>query len=293
MKSEKKVKLFKDFEWIDLTNPTNKELSEITSSLELDVNLLEDSIEHGHLPKLEKVNDYTFIILRAYSAHDKENVTSITQLSNKIAFFFNKKQLITIHRTPFHFLDTDYDSKSTEALALDIMNDMLQTFEQPIETQNSKTDLYEKRILLQQASNISVEDLYFQKAKARVSKKVLAMTQNVLHQLVVAKGNETKLQDLKDTVVNHLLMYDEIIENVSALFNSYLAIKAQKNNDVMKLLTVFSAFFLPLTFIVGVYGMNFDIMPELRHPLGYFYVWGFMIVLSILIYIWFKRKNIL
>ena len=68
---------------------------------------------------------------------------------------------------------------------------------------------------------------------------------------------------------------------------------AQKSNDVMKLLTIFSAFFLPLTFIVGVYGMNFHNMPELKLEYGYFIALFVMFAIAILIYIWFKRKRIL
>ena len=61
----------------------------------------------------------------------------------------------------------------------------------------------------------------------------------------------------------------------------------------MKLLTIFSAFFLPLTFIVGIYGMNFDVMPELRWENGYFIIIGVMCVISLFIFIWFKWKKIL
>jgi magnesium transporter len=72
-----------------------------------------------------------------------------------------------------------------------------------------------------------------------------------------------------------------------------MSVAAQKNNDVVKLLTVFSAFFLPLTFIVGLYGMNFKYMPELEWRYGYFMVIFSMIIMSVFIYIWFKVKKIL
>jgi magnesium transporter len=66
---------------------------------------------------------------------------------------------------------------------------------------------------------------------------------------------------------------------------------SQKTNEVMRILTVFSAFFLPLTFIVGVYGMNFQWMPELQVQYGYPAVMVFMALVTLLIFQWFKRKN--
>ncbi|MEG0915842.1 MAG: CorA family divalent cation transporter [Myroides sp.] len=90
-----------------------------------------------------------------------------------------------------------------------------------------------------------------------------------------------------------ILSYDEVLEDANNLLNSYHSVNAQKNNDVMKLLTVFSAFFLPLTFIAGIYGMNFDYMPELEWHFGYFATLTVMLVIAIIIFLWFKRKKIL
>jgi magnesium transporter len=70
-----------------------------------------------------------------------------------------------------------------------------------------------------------------------------------------------------------------------------MSTSANKTNDVMKILTIFSAYFLPLTFIVGLYGMNFDFMPELGWKYGYPMVIGFMVLVFLLIYIWFRRKK--
>lgn len=61
----------------------------------------------------------------------------------------------------------------------------------------------------------------------------------------------------------------------------------------MKLLTIFSAFFLPLTFVAGIYGMNFENMPELKWRSGYFLTLGIMLFIALVIYFWFKRKRIL
>jgi magnesium transporter len=70
-----------------------------------------------------------------------------------------------------------------------------------------------------------------------------------------------------------------------------MSYSAQKTNEVMKVLTIFSAYFLPLTFIVGVYGMNFELMPELRWKFGYPAVLLFMFIVFLVIYLWFRRRK--
>jgi magnesium transporter len=114
----------------------------------------------------------------------------------------------------------------------------------------------------------------------------------LLH-LNVHPSNETQLQDLKESVSSLILQFEDFLDEANSLLNIYLSSNSQKTNEVMKLLTVFSAFFLPLTFLVGVYGMNFDILPELRWEYGYYIIWGVMIAVSLAIFGWFKRKKII
>ena len=109
----------------------------------------------------------------------------------------------------------------------------------------------------------------------------------------VSDRSRSALQDIKDRILSLILVYDEVSEDSNNLLNTYLSVNAQKSNDVMKLLTIFSAFFLPLTFIAGIYGMNFENMPELKWPVGYFVTLGVMAVVAIIIFFWFKRKRII
>lgn len=290
----KTVKTYGSFEWIDIEKSTHEELSEITRPFNIDLNLLEDSIEHGHLPKIERISNYTFVILRAYSAHHLADVTTVSDISSKMAFFINDERLITIHRPKFDFLNNlQNDYSSTEALMLDIVNEILLTYGKPLQCQSDKMDEFEKIIFLKNGKSISEESLYYQKSRARIAKKVLQLTQNVLNQFEVKPELGSLLQDLKETTLNYALRYDEVIEDANTILNTYLSITAKKSNDVMKLLTIFSAFFLPLTFIVGIYGMNFRFMPELNWQNGYFMVLGLIVLISVIIFIWFKRRKIL
>ncbi len=290
----KSVKYYKHFIWTDLEAPSQEELQLLTEMFHIDINLFEDILELGHLPKIEKVNSYTFIILRAYSANLNANVSSVGELSNKIAFFINETSLLTVHRASFPFLkDQSNDYDTSESLMLDIINEILLTYEEPLQAQSNRMDDFEREIFLQSGHSISIEALYYQKSKARISKKILQLTQGVLNQVVVKPELNSTLQDAKETTLSYVLQYDEVIEDANTILNSYLSVTAQRSNDAMKLLTIFSAFFLPLTFIAGIYGMNFRHMPELEWRNGYYMTLGLMALISIVIYMWFKRKKII
>ena len=288
---------FENFNWLDVKCPSEEQFADIATEFNLEIFAVKDSLEPGHLPKIEKIKDFNFVILRAYTANENDNISTVEELSNKVAFFYNENQLITIHRTPFLFLENLSNSKknydSVYDLLIFIFKQIVLTYTEPSQWQTSQIDEVEKTIFLKSLSKISLEDLYFQKAETRISKKLLVLTQNVIYQVVVPEANKTALQDVKDNLVKLILEYEEALENANNLMNTYLSVTAQKSNDVMKLLTIFSAFFLPLTFIAGVYGMNFDFMPELRWKYGYLYVIIFMVILSVFIFIWFKRKKIL
>ncbi len=286
-------KNFGKFEWLDIEKPKQTELIDLTHPFFIDINLLDDALEHGHLPKLEKHGNFTFVIFRAFTSEPHLNQTTVAKLSNKVAFLINEDHLITIHQKPFGFLEKlkgrEFDDP--EALMLAVVFEMLATFEAPVNWLSEKMDDNEKEIFLRKNGKISIEQLYYQKAKARICRKLLQFSHNVLNQLLVKEENVSNLQDIRESIVNYMLQLDEVIEDAQAILNTHLSLTAQKSNEVMKLLTVFSAFFLPLTFIVGVYGMNFANMPELKWRWGYYATWGVMVAISVIIFLWFKRKK--
>jgi len=245
------------------------------------------------LPKFEKLPEYNFAILRAYVGGNNNKHSTVKELSNKIAFFYNDKKIITIHRANFEFLENiDQKFNNTYQLLIFIISQMLETYIQPSMWHSNKIDDVEKVIFLKDYTKISLEDLYFQKSQTRICKKLLMITQDVVNKIVVGDDSKTALQDVKDKILSLILIYDEVAEDANNLMHTYLSVTAKKSNDVMKLLTIFSVFFLPLTFLVGVYGMNFDFMPELGWKYGYLFVWIMMLIISLIIYIWFKKRRI-
>ncbi len=286
---------FESFTWIDIAQPDETKLAALADEYGLDYFLIKDSLERGHLPKIEKLPKYTFIILRAFSPSKNGRITNVNELSNKIAFFYNDKQVITIHRANFEFIkeiNNEIQFVNAEQFLLYIIKQMIETYSDSAQELSDKIDLIEQVIFLKDYRKVSLEDLYFQKSQTRISKKILHLTQHVLHEMDIYEYNKIAFQDIKDQSISLILTFEEVMDDSNNLMNMYLSVNAQKTNDVMKLLTIFSAFFLPLTFIAGIYGMNFKYMPELESKYGYFIVLGLMTLLSIIIFYWFRRKKI-
>ncbi|MCX7650868.1 MAG: hypothetical protein N2050_10015 [Flavobacteriales bacterium] len=288
------TKHFPGFEWIDVTGPSPEQLQELAQTYGLDVFQVKDSLLPGHLPKFETGPVYTFLIFRAYTGSDSMPDGGINDLSNKMAFFFNSSRLITIHRTPFSFLDNlSGEYASAALLMLAIIRRLLQTYQAPLIALQTEVDKAEEALFLRNGGRLSLEHLYYQKARVRVLKKLLQLNQNVLADLQLHPEEASALQDARDRALALLVICEELLDDQNSLMNTYLSLSASRTNEVMKLLTIFSAFFLPLTFIAGIYGMNFDIMPELRWPWGYYFALGLMLLVAGVVYVWFKKKKIL
>ena len=285
---------YKNYTWIDICNPEAEELSGIAKEFNLDIYQINDSWQHGHLPKFEKSNNYNFLILRAFTAGIADRITTVSELSNKVAFFYTDQQLITIRKADFDFLkNVNQNFEKAEQLLIYFIRKIIETYFEPSIFASNKVDEIEQIIFLRDFKKVSLEELYFHKSQTRISRKLLQITQNVINQIQVGEESKTALQDIKDTLLSLLLTYDEMADDMLNLLNTYLSVSSQKNNDVMKLLTIFSAFFLPLTFIAGIYGMNFENMPELKWHGGYFSTIILMVIVSVIIYFWFKKKRIL
>jgi magnesium transporter len=287
-------KVFESFKWIDIENPIKEDLEKINKEHGLNYYLIKDSLEKGHLPKYEKNNKIDFFIFRAYTSDIQFQIDEVGEMSNKIAFFLFEDKLITIHRAHFSFLNFELEKQiNLNELFLRIVKSMIDTFQKPTIDLANKINEIERTIFLKDHRAIVLEELYFIKSQSRILKKILQITQSVIEQSSQILTPSPQLQDIKDILLQLHTYNEESVENANQLMTTYLSISDQKNNEVVRLLTIFSAFFLPLTFIAGVYGMNFDFMPELNWKWGYLFSISLMVIVVVIIYIWFRRKRIL
>lgn len=284
--------------WIDITEPSTTEMEAISKEYNLHYQLVRDCMEPDHLPKYDSVNEVNFLILRYYCHGFDKQMATIQELSNKIAIFYTKDFLITIHKDPIQFLTNiqrKYIEKNkcsgAEEAVTKILWYALETFDDPAQRLSEQIDFYENKILLKDVTNEQLQALYYIKRQASISNKILMLMSEPINHIRTLAKDDPDLQDLKDQHLKIITLYNQILEDVNNLMNLYMSFSAQKTNDVMKVLTIFSVFFMPLTFIVGIYGMNFDFMPELNQKWGYPAVLILMIIVTVVIYQWFIRKK--
>jgi magnesium transporter len=108
---------------------------------------------------------------------------------------------------------------------------------------------------------------------------------------LIARETKVFLRDAYDHAVQALEVVESLREGVASLMEVYLSAQNQRLNQVMKVLTVIATFFIPLTFIASIYGMNFDVMPELHWRHGYLWALGLMAVCAVTMAVYFKRKE--
>jgi len=289
------------FVWLDITSPSVAELQAVAEQYDLPDSLVRDCLEPTHLPKFETNHGLNFVILRVLMMPENQQADTIQELSTKIAVFYASNYLITVHRRPHPVLNQlkkvarapGQECNTPAEVAVHLARYALNSYVQPALSLTKELDDYEAEIFLKQEVPNALQGLYFLKRKASAAKQLLLLTRDILTMLrrQMATTDTSLLQDTQDLQVKVETLYQQLDAGATNLMNLYLSLSSQRTNEAMRVLTVFSAFFLPLTFIAGIYGMNFQHMPELTWRLGYPIAMISMVVISVGIYWWFKRKG--
>ena len=285
------------FTWLDITAPSRDDLIEISKRYDLNNHHIDDCLEPDHLPKFEEGEDFNFIILRRVVSKDAEGST-VQDLTTKIAIFYNEKTIVTIHRLPHPDIQEVCQQlmqtgkiTSVNQLLLKVIAKVQQRYTEFSAHLNGQIEAFETGLFIRKTALASIESLYMLKRRTGLCRKLLLLTGEVVSAVRHRQKKSNELQDIGDNQVKLQLFYDQLSEDSQNLVSTYMSYSAQKTNEVMKVLTLFSAYFLPLTFIVGIYGMNFDNMPELRYQYGYPIIMGLMLLIFLLIFFWFKRRK--
>jgi len=294
------------FKWIDLSHPTTEELALLQVEFRLHPAFLQDCFDPAHLPKLEQSGHLQFAIVRIYVQDAREDADTVQSMTRKVAIFAGSDFLITIHR-----LDPDQFHELTQiciAEAIDpsraenpyqmqlvlvkFLNRALRSFSAPIQRAENDMDIYETELFSRNFDIETLQGLHIIRRRLALIKRILHHSQEMVQRLSPPGETVSPIfQDLRENVATLLFHNDDLLEDVTNLLSLYITLASQKTNEVMRVLTVISVFFMPLNFIAGIYGMNFEHMPELKWANGYYLALTMMAAVVVLIFAWFYKRG--
>lgn len=282
------------FQWIDVLAPSDEDLDIISKDYEIQRSLLRDSIEAGHLPKYETIDDLVFLMFRIFDKNSNSNADTTSKLTEKISVFYRDNHIITIHRDEIDFITKMINKNSCQNifdLLLYFIDNSILSFEKKINSTMNAIEVLENHLFSDSKSKHILQDLYRIKKQVYIIDKILDLDIDLIQNIIDdAKLNKSLLQDIKETNDKFQFRTANMIENLNNIINIHLAIESNKANDIMKILTIITLFFLPASFLVGVYGMNFKI-PEIGWTYGYGYFWIFLVIVEVVIFLISKYKK--
>lgn len=288
------------FKWIDVLDLQIEEIRNISAEYDINHLLLEDCIDPNHLPKFEDLGDLKFLLTRVNTNTERLNLNTISDVSTKLGIFLKDNLILTVHRIEndvvSKLLKDLKEGKTNDVNPYKIVLELAQNIFKSYEEENlillEQMERMENEIFMKNISNATqIKRLYRFKRKVGLNQKVLNLSSEWVNSFDKLPLEAVEIKDLKDSYKDSLSDYDHLTIQTANLISIYLALSDQKANQVMKMLAIYSVYFLPITFIAGLYGMNFKFMPELEHPYGYFATLGVMVLIVIITFIYFRRKK--
>ncbi|MCU0365151.1 MAG: magnesium/cobalt transporter CorA [Ignavibacteriaceae bacterium] len=289
--------------WVNVCGLHDTELiKQIGEKFSIHPLVLEDILNTETRPKIEVTDKYVFIAMKMLSYNTTTNEIETEQVSfilgdtfvfsflEKSDSIFNPiKDRITNNYGRVRKQPSDYLFYALMDVVVDQYFLLLEQIEHNIETLDDE--------VITSADRSQIEKIYNLKNKLLLTRRSLWPLREIFSRLIREETpliNKKIMPYLRD-LLDHTIQVTETIELqreiTTGIMETHLSMMSFKMNEVMKVLTVIATIFIPLTFIVGIYGMNFPNMPEMKWPWAYFALWGVMIGLSVLMLYFFKKKK--
>jgi len=264
--------------------------------------LQEDILNTDQRPKVEDHNDHLFIVLKMLHYDDKEKEVTIEQVSIILGSHF----VISLHEGDgdiFNLIRERIKNKigrhrtmGADYLAYTLIDAIVDHYFIVLEKLGERIELTEEA-LVTNPTQATIKEIHTLKRELIFLRKSVWPLREVVNTLereeppLIHASVAPYLKDVYDHTIQVIDTIETFRDMVSGMLDIYLSSVSNKMNEVMKVLTIIATIFIPLTFIAGVYGMNFTYMPELEWPWGYFLILGVMLVvaLGMLTYFWKKK----
>ena len=290
--------------WVDMESPTEADERVLLDVFKFHPLTVEDCRENRHYPKIEEFPGYLYFIVHGVHADTSPDRFNTIELDG----FLGKNYVITYHHNTFRSINNVKQLLRTSPilcrrgpafLCHQILDQIVDYYSPVLDDFDDRIDQLESSIFtLKQPNNEILSQIMELKRGVLRLRRISVKQMDVI--LRMSRGEFADLipEDMRPfyrDVHDHLTRVVDLAENyrdlLSGALEAYLSVVSNRLNEIMKVLTIFSAVMLPLTFIAGVYGMNFDNMPELHSRYGYYATWTLMILVAVTMLLFFWRRG--
>lgn len=289
--------------WVDMESPTEADERALLDIFQFHPLTVEDCHENRHYPKIEEFPGYIYFIVHGVRADTSPDRFNTIELDG----FLGNNYVLTYHHDSFRSINEVKQLLRTSPvgcqrgpafLAHQILDRVVDYYSPVLDDFDHRIDQLEAEIFATKRPNNQIlSDIMDLKRSVLRLRRISVKQMDVV--LRMSRGEFSmipeEMRPFYRDIHDHLVRVVDLAENyrdlISGSLEAYLSVLSNRMNEIMKVLTIFSAIMLPLTFIAGVYGMNFDNMPELHSRYGYHATLIFMIVVAIGMLFFFWRRG--
>ncbi|WP_372717406.1 magnesium/cobalt transporter CorA [Immundisolibacter sp.] len=290
--------------WADLSdNPPQAERGMLVDSFGLHPLAVQDAQRSRHPPKLELFSDHVFILLKGLGAASAQTHFEFETI--QIAMFIGDRYFVTRHSGPSLSIDRLWQALQDEpsgfaagsdALALRLSRISIDRYLERLLMLEPRLEDLEQEIVAHPRDEVLAELIGY-KTNLRKFRRVLVYHVQIFQELLSdppAQIHAERVHEIRDVYEHQerasslATLYYEV---ASDLIDGYISVASHRLNNIIRVLTIITAIFVPLSFLAGVYGMNFENMPELKSRAGYFVLLGVMGAIATVLLLLFRKRR--
>ena len=289
--------------WLNIDGVHQPEIIEqVGKSFNVHPLVLEDIANTGQRPKMEDFDDYLFVVLRMLRFDENDDETKTEQISIilgpdfVISFQEREGDVFDIIRERLRNNKGKLRKMGADYLAYSLIDAIVDNYFVILEKRGETIEDMEDKLVTNPTSE-TLQNLHDLKREMIFLRKSVWPLREVISRLersespLINKSTFVYLRDVYDHTIQVMDSVDTFRDMLSGMLDIYLSSVSNRMNEIMKVLTVIATIFIPLTFIAGIYGMNFKYMPELGQAWGYPAVLTLMLAISVVMLIYFRRKK--
>ena len=265
--------------------------------------LLEDILNTDHRPKMEDMGPYIFVLLKCFTA----NMSPTAEVKpEQISLVFGSHFVLSLTEKESNLLapirerirqskgkirktGADYLAHAILDAVVDSYFSILEDIGDEIEACEDNLVNRPGSIVLKRIHSLKRNMIILRKSVWPLREAVAALERS--ESALIDASTNIYFRDVYDHSIQVMDTIETYRDTLSGMLDIYLSSLSNRMNEIMKVLTIIATIFIPLTFLAGVYGMNFDYMPELRWRWGYFTLWGVMVAIALIMLKLFRRNK--